>query len=91
MKIITLLMSTLFLFGPAAAQAEEQLKEAYLSGLHAGILIGACLLYANDRLERANLDWLYGDIRASKAGKTFKPSVDSAVETCQKNGVDLPE
>jgi len=91
MTIITLLTTTLFFFAPVAVQAEEQLKEAYLSGLNAGILIGACLLHANDRLERVDLDWLYNDIRASKSGQRYKTSVDSAVETCQKNGVDLPD
>ena len=72
---------------PVSVQADERMAEAYLSGLNAGILMGGCILYTNQRLDRENLDWLYQDIRSSNAGKRYKESVDQAVAACKKNGV----
>ena len=89
MNVSPLLSALLIMVTPVVARAEERMKEAYLSGLNAGILIGGCILYANERLDRENLDWLYQDIRSSVVGKKYKNSVDQAVVTCKQNGVIL--
>ena len=91
MNVSPLLIAISFLFAPVAARAEEQFEEAYLSGLNAGILMGGCILYTNQRLAREDLDWLYQDIRSSIAGKKYRESVDQAVVACEKNGVYFSE
>ncbi len=91
MNVSPLLIAISFLFAPVAARAEEQFEKAYLSGLNAGILMGGCILYTNQRLAREDLDWLYQDIRSSNAGKKYKESVDQAVVACKKNGVSFSE
>ena len=91
MNVSPLLIAISFLFAPVAARAEEQFEEAYLSGLNAGILMGGCILYTNQRLAREDLDWLYQDVRTSIAGKKYRESVDQAVVACKKNGVSFSE